>query len=291
MARISKYVEITPEGKYVGHIYDRELIKECIEKGKHYVGATTIPKSRDENWRKRNNESYGGKRITEARRTYSDIDKDWVTTELERIEADSKEELSRLLDKREDYWMDVKDSVNNGFNDYKNSERHFSKEHCANISKNHRDYQTEETRKKLSEANKGRVVSEETKQKISEGNTGKVRTPEQRSAQSERMKGQVPVAATAAAKEWVKKNGAYWKTHPISDETKAKMKAVHQERGTAVIATFPDGTEHDYTTMLDAAKAATAHVAHMGHKVGVGSVSHCIKTGGKTKDNFKFRKK
>ena len=187
--------------------------------------------------------------------------------------------------------MDVKDSVNNGFNDYKNSERHFSEEHRANISRNHRTYQTEETKKKLSEANKGRVVSEETKQKISEGNTGKVRTPEQRSAQSERMKGQVPVAATAAAKEWVKQNGAYWKTHPISDETKARMKAVQQERGTAVVATFPDGTEHDYTTMLDAAKAATAHVAHMGHKVGVGSVSHCIKTGGKTKDNFKFRKK
>lgn len=282
MARISKYVEITPEGKYVGHIYDRELIRECIEKGKHYVGATTIPKSRDENWRKRNNKSYGGKKITKARSIYSDIGKDWATTELERIEADSKEELSKLLDEREDYWMDVKDSVNNGFNDYKNSERHFSKEHCANISKNHRDYQTEETKKKLSEANKGHVVSEETKQKISEGNTGKVRTPEQRSAQSERMKGQVPVAATAAAKEWVKQNGAYWKTHPISDETKAKMKAVHQERGTTVIATFPDGTEHEYPTMLDAAKAT-------GHNIG--SVDNCVKRGGTTKDNFKFRKK
>lgn len=282
MARISKYVERTPEGKYVGYIYDRELIRECIEKGKHYVGATTDKNGRDSNWRKRNNKSYGGKKITEARRTYSDVDKDWSSTILERIEADSKEELSRLLDKREDDWMDCLDSVKNGFNDYKNSERHFSDEHKANISRNHRDYQTEDTKKKLSEANKGHVVSEETKQKISEGNTGKVRTPEQRSAQSERMKGQVPVAATAAAKEWVKQNGAYWKTHPISDETKAKMKAVHQERGTTVIATFPDGTEHEYPTMLDAAKDTNHNV---------GSIDNCVKRGGTTKDNFKFRKK
>ena len=282
MARISKYVEITPEGKYVGHIYDRELIRECIEKGKHYVGATTIPKSRDENWRKKNNKNYGGKKITTARSIYSDIDKDWVTTELERIEADSKDELSRLLDEREDYWMDVKDSVNNGFNDYKNSERHFSKEHCANISKTHRDYQTEATKKKLSEANMGHIVSDETRKKISAGNTGKVRTPEQKAAQSERMKGTTPTAATAGAKEWVKQNGAYWKTHPIPGETKAKMKAVQQERGTAVIATFPDGTEHDYPTMLDAAKAT-------GHNIG--SVDNCVKRGGTTKKNFKFRKK
>lgn len=282
MARISKYVEITPEGKYVGYIYGRELIASGNDNGKWYVGATTNKKGRESNWRKRNNISYGGKKITEARRTYSDVDKDWSSTILERIVADTEDLLSRLLDEHEDDWMDTKDSVRNGFNDYKNCERHFSEEHRANISKNHRDYQTEETRKKLSEANKGHVVSEETKQKISEGNTGKVRTPEQRSAQSERMKGQVPVAATAAAKEWVKQNGAYWKTHPISDETKAKMKAVHQERGITVIATFPDGTEHEYPTMLDAAKAT-------GHNIG--SVDNCVKRGGTTKDNFKFRKK
>lgn len=282
MARISKQVEITPEGKYVGLIYGRELIVPGDDYGKWYVGETTDPNGRDKNWLKESNQNYGGKKITEARKLYSDFLNDWNTIELERIEADSKEELSRLIDEREDWWTDAKDSLRNGFNEYKNSERHFSEEHCANISKNHRDYQTEETKKKLSEANKGHIVSEETKQKISEGNTGKVRTPEQRSAQSERMKGTTPTAATAGAKEWVKQNGAYWKTHPIPGETKAKMKAVQQERGTAVIATFPDGTEHDYPTMLDAAKAT-------GHNIG--SVDNCVKRGGTTKKNFKFRKK
>lgn len=283
MAKISKYVEKTPEGKYVGYIYGRELVAPGNDNGKWYVGATTEKNGRESNWRKKNNKSYGGKKITEARRTYSDVDKDWSSVVLERIEADTEDILSQLLDEREDDWMDVKDSVNNGFNDYKNCERHFSKEHCANISKNHRDYQTEETKKKLSEANMGHIVSEETKQKISEGNTGKVRTPKQRSAQSERMKGQVPVAATEAAKEWVKQNGGgYWSNHPISDETKAKMKAVQQERGTAVIATFLDGTEHDYPTMLDAAKDTNHNV---------GSIDNCVKRGGTTKDNFKFRKK
>lgn len=283
MARISKYVEITPDGKYVGHIYGRELIAPGSDNGKWYVGETTDPNGRDANWRKSNNRNYGGKKITEARRLYSDLVNDWRTTELERIEADSKEELSRLIDKREDWWMDAKDSVRNGFNDYKNSERHFSEEHCANIRKTHRDYQTEATKKKLSEANMGHIVSDETRKKISAGNTGKVRTPEQKAAQSERMKGQVPVAATAAAKEWVKQNGGgYWKNHPIPQETKDKMKAVQQERGIAVIATFPDGTEHEYPTMLDAAKAT-------GHNIG--SVDNCVKHGGITKKNFKFRTK
>lgn len=282
MARISKQVEITPEGKYVGHIYGRELIVPGDDYGKWYVGETTDLNGRDKNWLKESNQNYGGKKITEARKLYSDFLNDWNTIELERIEADSKEELSRLIDEREDWWIDAKDSLRNGFNEYKNSERHFSKAHKANISRNHRKYQSLATRKKLSEANKGHAVSNETKQKISEGNTGKVRTPEQRSAQSERMKGTTPTAATAGAKEWVKQNGAYWKTHPIPGETKTKMKAAQQERGTAVIATFPDGTEHDYPTMLDAAKAT-------GHNIG--SVDNCVKRGGTTKKNFKFRKK
>lgn len=188
MARISKNVEKS-DGMYVGYIYGRQLVAPGPDNGKWYVGETTDKKGRESNWKKTHNTSYGGKKITEARKTYSNTDTDWRTEWLERVEADSKEDLSKLLDEREDSWMDKKDSVKNGFNDYKNSERHFSDEHRKNISKGHRNYQTDETKEKIRQATLGRKHTTETKQKISEGNKGKKRTTEQKAAQSTRMKG------------------------------------------------------------------------------------------------------
>ncbi len=280
MARISKYVEITPEGKYVGHIYTRTLIHDGPDKGKKYVGETTNPKTRDGNWKKKNSTSYGGAKITEARRIYSDLENDWQTDYVERIEADSKKELSKLLDEREDAWIDKLDSINNGFNEYKNSERHFSEQHCRNISKNHRDYQTEETRAKLRQYH--HPHTDESKAKISKANLGKKRSPEYCAHQSAIRKGIEPVAASAGLRKYIDENG-HGPTKGIkqSANARANMKAAQQARGTTCIAIYPDGTEKEFSTMLDAAKAT-------GHNVG--SVENCIKHGGTTKKGFKFRK-
>lgn len=98
---------------------------------------------------------------------------------------------------------------------------------------------------------------------------------------SARMKGKVPEAAIAGAKEWVKQNGGYWKTHPISDEAKAKMKAAKQASGTDCVATFPDGHEETFPTMLDAAKATGLNA---------GSVKYSIDHNSTTYNGYKFRK-
>jgi hypothetical protein len=91
----------------------------------------------------------------------------------------------------------------------------------------------------------------------------------------------VPVAATEAAKEWVKQNGSYWKNHPIPDEAKANMKKAQQLRGTDCIATFPDGHEEAFPTMLDAANATGLNV---------GSVKYSIDHNSTTRNGIKFRK-
>lgn len=123
------------------------------------------------------------------------------------------------------------------------------------ISKNHRDYQSEETKKKISETLKGHEVKEETRKKISEGNKGKKRSEEVRKAQSERLKGKAPLKASEAAKEWVKKNGGgYWKNHELSEEAKENIKAAVRKRGVPILCHYPDGTTKTFSTLLDCAK-------------------------------------
>ena len=282
MCKISKYVEKTADGKYIGLIYKRTLVKEdCPDNGKVYVGATTDPKGRDSNWRKKNSHTYGGKKITEARTLYPDLD-NWASEYIETVEAETPEELSKLLEEREDYWINELDAIENGFNTYTNKNRVFTPEHCANISQHHQNNLTAETRAKISLSLKGRKLSDETKKKISKANSGKQRTPEQKAAQSERMKGHEPVAASEGLKKFIEEHG-HGPTLGIklSDEARAHMKAAKQKSGIDTIATYPDGSEVEYPTMLDAAKAT-------GHNVG--SVSNNIKSGGITMKGYKFRK-
>ena len=77
---------------------------------------------------------------------------------------------------------------------------------------------SEETKKKLSEALKGRKCgphSDETKKKISEANKGKKRTSEQKKKMSEAHKGQIA---------WNKGK----KTRPHSEETRKKISEAHK---------------------------------------------------------------
>ena len=283
MARVSKYVERTPDGKYIGYIYKRILVKECEEKGKVYIGATSDLKGRNTNWGKKANRNYGGEKITTARMKYNNLGTYWKTEIVEKVIADTEEELSKKLDEREQYWIDKHDSIANGFNEFPvRKGRIFSDTHKANISMNHRHYQTEETKKKLSEAQKGRTVSPEVRLKISNSLKGIPMSDERRKAMSESRKGKEPKAASAGLKAYLEKYG-HGPTKGIKQtpQARANMKAAQQKRGTDTIAIAPNGNETLYNTMKDAAHET-------GHNVG--SVASCIKTNGITRKGYRFRK-
>lgn len=207
----------------------------------------------------------------------------WDYEVLEELIMDSHDGLVKMLLSRQTYWIKEKDAVENGFNSSYGDGmlgRKHTEASRALISKNHRTYQSDETKQKLSQVMKGRTVSDATKAKISAGNRGKKRTIEQRQAQSEMRKGKVPQAATNGAKEWVKQNGGgYWKNHQLSDEAKANMKAAQQQRGRKTRVTYPDGHTVDFNTMLDAANATGDMV---------GSVYYSAMKGSVTRTNYKY---
>ena len=273
--------EITDDGKYRGVIY-KYTNKNT---GLPYVGKAPHEANRRQSWKKPGNNGYAGKKIADARMQYGVDDTVWDYEVLEEFLADTKEELKEMLKAAETKWITEEDAVENGYNssygDGMKGRKH-TDQSKALISQNHRNYQSEDTRKKLKTAMEGRVVSDATKAKISAGNKGKKRTAAMNQAQSDMRKGIEPKAATAGLKAYFEKHGhGPNKGIKISDEGRANMKAAQQSRGTKTIATSPDGNEEEYPTMLDAAK---------GCGLNVGSVANAIKTGGKTKNGYKFRK-
>jgi hypothetical protein len=221
----------------------------------------------------------------EARKEYGTGPDAWDYNVLEEIFSDTHEELDAKLKERETHWIREKDTVENGYNhsygdgnlgiEYDEERR----KQCGNAMRG--KHHTEETKALLSAKGKGRHHTDDAKTKISKKLKGLKRTEAQKQAQSARQKGKVPVAATEAAKEWVKQNGSYWKNHPIPDEAKANMKKAQQLRGTDCIATFPDGHEEAFPTMLDAANATGLNV---------GSVKYSIDHNSTTRNGIKFRK-
>lgn len=278
---MSKNPERTENGQYRGVIYERH--NKATDQS--YVGKTDNEKIRKQSWNNKGSRSYGGKKIMEARKEYGTGHDAWDYNVLEEIFSDTHEELDAKLKERETHWIREKDSVENGYNhsygdgnlgiEYDEERR----KQCGNAMRG--KHHTEETKALLSEKGKGRHHTDDAKTKISKKLKGLKRTEAQKRAQSERQKGIVPVAATAAAKEWVKQNGSYWKSHPLPDSARANMKKAQQERGTDCVATFPDGHEEAFPTMLDAAKATG---------VGVGSVKYSIDHNSLTRNGIKFRK-
>lgn len=272
-----KHTQITPDGKYRGVIYERH---NKIS-GKSYVGKTNNERKRKYDWNEDNAGCYGGKKITAARKEYGTGPDVWEYSVLEEVFSDTQEELDSKLKERETHWIREKNSVENGYNGSYGDGNLGIKfdEDRRNSMKGKRH--TQETKEKISKAHLGLKHTKETKEKISRKLKGLKRTEEQRKAQSERMKGHVPKEATAAAKESVKKNGGYWKNHPIPPEARANMKIAQQKRGITTTVTFPDGHEETFQTMLDASKTTG---------VGVGSIHRFMKTSGTTRKGFKFRK-
>lgn len=265
------------------------LVYQYINKAdndKPYVGCTAREKTRKESWRNWSN-AYAGKKIADARKESEP--KDWEYKVLERLYSEDLVELEQELERREAFYIKELDACDNGYNSNRGGSGHtgmeFSDETKQLISENHRRYQSTDTRKKLSDALKGHKVKEATRKKISEGNRGKKRTDEQRAAQSERQKGVEPVAASKAAKEWVEKNGGYWKGKQLPDEMRANMKTAQQKRGINVVAHFPDDHTETYPTLLDAEKATG---------VKVGSIHNNLKHSSpdfKTATGFWFERK
>lgn len=268
-----KYVE-NSDGIYEGVIYRYTLnYSESEENGMSYIGATTNEKIRRQCWKKPGG-NYGGARITGAREKYG-VDK-WDYEVLEKIESENIEDLEKRLKEKETEYIQKFDSVNNGFNASRggtgNNGIDFSEEHKEKISRNHRSYQSQETKDKISKALKGRTVSKETRKKISVGNKGKKRSEACKKLMSVSRKGQTPLQATAKAKEWVASHkGGYWKYNKLSEEAKANMKAAQQARGRRVKVTYEDcGKIEVFPTLKDCAHE---------FGVGAGSVSHYISTG------------
>lgn len=86
---------------------------------------------------------------------------------------------------------------------------------------------SEETRRKISESNKGRVVSEETRRKIGESNSGKIRTEETKKKLSEARKRRPPPSEETRRKISEASKG---KTHTVSEATKEKLRIAAKEQ-------------------------------------------------------------
>ena len=93
-------------------------------------------------------------------------------------------------------------------------------EHTRLHSKNH----TEESRRKISEAMKGHIVTDETRQKMSEALKGKQPTEETRRKISEAMKGHIVTDETR------RKMSEALKGVPLSEETRRKMSEAKKGR-------------------------------------------------------------
>ena len=277
------------ENVHEGSIYKRTLIASAAQGTpdylKNYIGQTDNMKERDSSWNKVNNDNYGGKKITEARKKYGVTPDVWLTEEIEKVYAETEPELKAKLNERETYYIRFYDSVENGFNgSYGRGMQGLSHSDAAKakISAHHRKTQTNATKAKISASTKGHSVSDLTKVKISEGNKGKSRTEAVKAALSAKRKGKEPKAASEGLQQYIAKNG-HGPTLGIkqSDEAKTNMKIAQQKLGVKVLAISPDGSQKEFNTMLDAAKE---------FGLNVGSVASVIKTGGTCRNGMKFQR-
>lgn len=279
-----KHPIMKPYGWYEGYVY----LWWCKKTDKAYVGQSMNIERRKESFYY-HPDSYAGGSMKAALKQYPPRGDNWEFVLLETLEAPTAQELKKLLEKWEIFWIEQMDSFRNGYNNNiggdGNNGRHLSEAERAQCGDNRRGKKHKpEAIEKMRKSSTRRHPSPETCEKISKGNKGKKRTPEMRAAESQRMKGHDMTAINAGRKAAIERNGGHGLNYgkKITDEKLlAAMKARQQERGIDTIATAPDGTETKHNTMLDAAK----HSKHL-----VGSVANAIKSGGTTMKGWKFRK-
>lgn len=254
--------------------------------GWKYVGCTPEESTRRYRWGLEK-DKYGGRAIADAREKYGI--KNFSYTVLETHYDPDIDKLVEKLKERETFYISNFNTREHGFNGndggtgrkgVKISQEEIDRRTATR--KKNGFHHTPASKMKISDSSRKRKKSQEERDKISAKNRGKKRTAAQKQAQSDRMKGKEPIAASEGLKAYIKERG-HGPTKGIKQTAKAKanMKKAQQANGVRVKAILFDGTEKEYTTMLDAAK---------GCGVGVGSVYNCIKTGGKTKSGISFEK-
>lgn len=149
----------TTTRRYEGVVYMRTLIAEEAKNTedylKSYIGETTDWNTRQQKWYQVNNKNYGGEKIQIARDKYGVSDDAWATVILERNYSEvSIDDLEKKLKARETEKIYEYDTVNNGFNgsygDGMKGRKHTDKSRKL-ISKNHRNYQSDEAKAKIKE--------------------------------------------------------------------------------------------------------------------------------------------
>ena len=271
-----KKTKINSNGVYEGVVYAYTL-KEGPDAGKCYVGCTLDEQTRIMKWKNPNTKNYGGAKLEEARKIYKPDDFDYKV--LERLQGTDAKALRKLLEEREEHYIEKFDSVDNGYNTSKggtgNKGRQWTPEQIEKMKHPVGQFHhSEETKQKLSQINKGKKHSQETVEKIKAKITGIKRTPEQRQAQSLRQKGRK--FSDEARKNMSK--AKLGKKHPISEQGLANINAHRFRR--KVIVTDAGGNTKEFESMKAAGEA---------YGYAPGSVAHYIKTGNKTKENLTFK--
>lgn len=119
---------------------------------KIYVGSSINLKSRKhQHFYRLEKQYHGNNHLQSAYNKYGKDNFKWEIIEYLPLTED-KEENKKLILEREQYWIDTLDVCNTGYNINKNAEWNF----C-----------TEETKRKISEGNKGKIVTDEFRIKMS----------------------------------------------------------------------------------------------------------------------------
>lgn len=143
--------------RFEGVVYKRTLIAEEAKNTedylKSYIGQTTDWETRQQKWYQPNNKNYGGEKIQVARDKYGVGDDAWETLILEHTYSEvSTDDLEKKLKSRETEKIYEYDTVNNGFNGSYGTgmqgRKHTDKSREL-ISKNHRNYQSDEAKAKI----------------------------------------------------------------------------------------------------------------------------------------------
>lgn len=239
-------------GTWKGIVYRRFLKVTGDEWNWSYIGETTDEKGRMSNWNKPHSQSYGGKKIMDARKKYGIGEDVWGYEVLETVTASTKEKLRMQLEALEAAYIAKYDSYEHGFNSNRGGSGSngvkLSDERRKQIGETSRGRRhSEETKKQISETLKGRHHTEEAKAKISAANRGRKLTPEQRQAISSRMKGKT-MSEEARRKSSLAKKG---KPHYISPEGMANINAHRFKIGVEV--TYENGESMYFSSLVEAA--------------------------------------
>ena len=113
----------------------------CNVNGKSYIGQTTNEKQREREFLSEN-KPYAGEKINNARKKYGLSNGIWTKTVLKRLWCkDGKEnELRERLNYWEKYYVELYDSINNGYNITNGGDCNFSEEVILEMRKRGKEY-------------------------------------------------------------------------------------------------------------------------------------------------------